>query len=629
MQPVYLDSRRKGQRRSHPIKRFRFVAGGLLLVALLLVFVRLGQIQLANRVGRQFQTAWEAQDYSQAHLYFDQIVSASQAPDWKVAASVYAQWEQEGQEQIRNTREAFLRKVESETYQLEETDQKFFVAFEQENAQYLHDYMMTICNDIMIDKLTPEAGRSRLQVLRQLPGFQQETQQVEALLPYLHSFSQEYQKALSMQDVSQQVRLFRSMQTSLSDPIFDSLRQFFSTQENRAVEKWKEQNVKQLDAIWNQGRFYTVRNRVEQWLQLLPQDAEALSWQARVQAANLVPTRVDTEAIPVFVLQSVVADPKRAMQSSKRTYYMQNVLPEASVRALLQSLYDRGFVLVDPETGMDPQTGRSEGVLVPKDKKPVVLVVDGLNYLPERAETGGFQKLMLNANGERESTWVDAEGVTQNGPDREVTGIVDRFVAEHPDFAFDGARGILVLDSDEPFFGTVATARQLRNANARLAERSQPLLPPDETVWQEGAKQVRALANQLREQGWRFAWTFGDSIDFSHMSAAEWQQEIKQHQETIENLVGPVQTFAFASGTSMGSEDRRFQQLFEQGLHLFLEPGEAFVANDPSTPLRLVLKPVNALTFYFRKERQYFDSDSCYQGIIAAKMYDPPEKKKS
>lgn len=627
MDALYLHSKQGiRKRRPRSPRALLWMALGLLLLSLALVCTRWIQQQTALRVGRQFDSAWLQKDFVRAHSIYQQIDGGLEKADWQAATGVYARLRTKADTMIRDAREAFLRRLSSGSFAWEKGEKAFFAAFETENTQYLHDYMMTICNDIMMDKQQPEWGRNCLQVLRQISGQQHEADQVEALLPHLHSFSQQYQKAISTQDFSQQVRLFRSMQNSISDPLFDSLRQFFATQEKRAAESWKKQWVSILQTLWDQGRYYTVQKRVEDWLELLPDDAEAKTWQEKVDHQQLLGTHLDPNPLPVFVLQSVVADPARAMQSSRRTYYMQNVLPEASVQAMLQSLYDRGFVLIDPEAGMQ-QTGRIDGIRVPEGKKPVLLVVEGMNYLPDRSKTGGFQTLHLDAEGGRISTWLDANGALQQGRDGDVTGIVDRFVQDHPDFAFDGARGMIILDSEEPFFGTIATQRQLRNVNARLAEEGGEWVQPEPSIWEEGAKQVQALAQNLRAQGWSFAWTFRADMDFAGMTMVEWEQEIAQRQKSVESLLGPVQGFAFPPTLSMGNEDRRFQLLFEQGLHVFLEAGEGFATPHSSQPLRLVTQQVNALTFYFRRQTNYFDPDACYRGIIAAKMYDPPKKK--
>ena len=118
--------------------------------------------------------------------------------------------------------------------------------------------------------------------------------------------------------------------------------------------------------------------------------------------------------------------------------------------AMLPKLQEAGFVLVDIHDLVEFQDGvavRKE-ILLPPGKKPLVLSVDDVNYYQYMADDGFASRLDLDENGQVK-TVVDGV-LTDNG---DVVPILDRYVAEHPEFSWRGAKGILALTGYEGAFG--------------------------------------------------------------------------------------------------------------------------------------------------------------------------------
>ena len=113
---------------------------------------------------------------------------------------------------------------------------------------------------------------------------------------------------------------------------------------------------------------------------------------------------------------------------------------------ILQSCYDKGYVLVDiadvwSETaGEDGQPQMVRNTLyLPEGKKPLILSYDDTNYYPYMLENGLAYKLIIGEDGKIASWGLDPKGEEVVSRDLDAIPILDKFVEEHPDFSPFGA----------------------------------------------------------------------------------------------------------------------------------------------------------------------------------------------
>ena len=71
--------------------------------------------------------------------------------------------------------------------------------------------------------------------------------------------------------------------------------------------------------------------------------------------------------------------------------------------------------------------------------------IDDLNYYPYMKENGMNHKLVLDRDGNVAAFLISPEGKEIIAYDTEIVPILDEFVAEHPDFSYKGANGIIDL----------------------------------------------------------------------------------------------------------------------------------------------------------------------------------------
>jgi hypothetical protein len=160
-------------------------------------------------------------------------------------------------------------------------------------------------------------------------------------------------------------------------------------------------------------------------------------------------------------------------------------------RAILAQLYAHRWTLVSLRAAV---TGH---VWVPRGRRPFVLSEDDVNYYDYSRSRGLGWRLVLDAHGQVKVE--EHDGRTVRLTDNDLVPIVDEFVARHPDFSANGAKGVLAVTGYEGILGW------------RVNERSSP-------HWKSWVARARAVAARLRATGWTFASHSYGHIDLTQSS---------------------------------------------------------------------------------------------------------------
>ena len=160
--------------------------------------------------------------------------------------------------------------------------------------------------------------------------------------------------------------------------------------------------------------------------------------------------------------------------------YNSGFAEKAELERLLPQLYERGYVLVDLNDCFEKVDGtmRRKEILLPEGKMPLLLSVDDVAYA---YGPGWARRLFVDETGALMYEVPNPRGGVDVIPDGDVMGVVDAFVAEHPDFSCNGHKGTIALTGFQGAFGY-----------------------PDYDVPANG-EQIRAVAEALKAEGWSFA----------------------------------------------------------------------------------------------------------------------------
>ena len=182
---------------------------------------------------------------------------------------------------------------------------------------------------------------------------------------------------------------------------------------------------------------------------------------------QLVPYARMDQVTHIF-FHSLIADPSRAFDGEYTddgyNLYM-TTLDEFN--AILQQMYDRGFVLVTPYQVAGVQADGTFGyneIRLPEGKQPFIMSQDDLNYygymigakhsygddpIFVSKEGDGFaHRIVIGEDGYPTCEYMDKDGNISTG-DYDMVPALETFIQTHPDFAYQGARGVLGMTGYE------------------------------------------------------------------------------------------------------------------------------------------------------------------------------------
>ena len=120
---------------------------------------------------------------------------------------------------------------------------------------------------------------------------------------------------------------------------------------------------------------------------------------------------------------------------------------------ILEELYNRDYVLVDIDsvavTTSDGQI-QASSVDVPVGKKPLIISQYNISYEP--GFNGYADSVIVDASGNIICTYTDSIGDVRRGA-VDVIPLVEKFIGSHPDFSYNGARGVLGVTGYNGIFG--------------------------------------------------------------------------------------------------------------------------------------------------------------------------------
>jgi hypothetical protein len=218
-----------------------------------------------------------------------------------------------------------------------------------------------------------------------------------------------------------------------------------------------------------------------------------------------------------LVIHSELAFTHDSIGQSFRDWYV----TVGEFRRILDQLYANGWTLVDIHRAVGGE------VRVPRGRKPLVLSEDDVNYYDDTRPHGVGWKLALDSHGAVKVEVHDRLGVRLT--DDDIVPMVDEFVARHPDFSADGAKGVLAVTGYEGVLG----------------ERVNDTSSPD---WAASVARAKALAARLRATGWTFASHSYGHFDESKSSVDRLVRDSQHWKTEDEPIVGPTDVYVYPFG---------------------------------------------------------------------------------
>lgn len=249
----------------------------------------------------------------------------------------------------------------------------------------------------------------------------------------------------------------------------------------------------------------------------------------------------------------LVEDTMRAFDGDDMSYsYSSSMVTTQEFKAILQSLYDNGYILVDIHDVAAVSTDdrgvtmmERKELLLPQGKKPVIISQDNLNYSGIKNGDGIATSLALDEEGNVKAIYTDEGGHDLKG-DYDLIPILDAFVEEHPDFSLRGAKGIVSVSASEGVFGYQIADTAMTN-------------------YEENRNTVTQIAQRLTETGWNIACAGYSHSYMNGMTVDELQTDIEGWLEEVGTLVGSTDILFYPYGAEVEYPSDQLDYLVDSG----------------------------------------------------------------
>lgn len=296
---------------------------------------------------------------------------------------------------------------------------------------------------------------------------------------------------------------------------------------------------------------------------------------------NIRDNMVAWDAADVYNLSfhQLIADTNRAFPDREYgSSYKKNFITISEFNAILQQLYDNGYVLVSLDDFYAQEFNSSSGrdvfvqkqLMLPAGKKPIMLTQTNTNYYTYMIDSNGDGKAdagadgfacSLRYDGRFYNELVNADGSISTGS-YDLVPLLEDFIAENPDFSYKGARAIISFSGYDGILGYRVNSPKL-SASDLQAER-------------DGAA---ALITALKDAGYQLACYSFENYDYTNMSASSIQTDLKKWAEQITPWLGQVDILVFAKDGDIGNEavytGSKFNVVYNAGFRYFLGSGDA------------------------------------------------------
>ena len=239
--------------------------------------------------------------------------------------------------------------------------------------------------------------------------------------------------------------------------------QISATEDAAALKEQEYQRVLQEAELLASGYNYEAAVKVLESFGDMTEYPELQAKRAEyVNIQNSLVEHKDISTIPNLSFHVLMADPARAFKDADLGgSYNRNFVSTSEFSKILDHLYANGYVLVDFEsiTGCNTNATGTEqffpkSIYLPADKKPIMLTETMVNYFAYMidgngdgqadAQGDGFASKLVVSGDTVKAEYVDANGQTLVG-DYDFVPILETFIAEHPDFSYQGARATLAV----------------------------------------------------------------------------------------------------------------------------------------------------------------------------------------
>ena len=383
------------------------------------------------------------------------------------------------------------------------------------------------------------------------------------------------------------------------------------------VDAEKLQEAERMAASYGYDEAIEILKSIEGY----EKNTEIQTMISNIEAEKAACVPVKLEEVTHIFYHSLVVDEERAFgdesdpQSAGNNQWMTTI---DEFNAITQEMYDRGYVIVSIHDLYDVTTDENgkevwtpAEILLPEGKKAFVLSFDDLSYYHSYDDYGYAARLIIDENGDVVNEYYDANGEMHIGA-YDYVPILDKFIEEHPDASYKGAKGIIAMTGYNGVLGY--RTDETYDYNHPTCDRHQKKwldAHPDFDLEKERAA-AKEVADAMKANGWEFASHTWGHLRAGDKSLETLRKDTKRWKDNVEPILGEVDTLIFAHGQDFAPGTKAYPESNEK-YQFFREQGFQIFCTVDSTKYQTYLG-----TDYMRQGRRNLDGYRIYKNAIGA-----------
>ncbi|MBO7451624.1 MAG: hypothetical protein J6U54_14770 [Clostridiales bacterium] len=281
-------------------------------------------------------------------------------------------------------------------------------------------------------------------------------------------------------------------------------------------------------------------------------------------------------SVEVICVRQLIADTELAFGEDYSPSNDELYLTTTEFSNMLNELYAKNYVLVDAEALVDLSNEEylvETNLRVPEGKKPLIIVIENLDYSMRNYGNGTCEKLVINEQGQVCGEYVNSAGQEVVTRSSEAIGILDMFIEEHPDFSFNGVKGVISICGYESCFGYVISEDEVDDHNLALNAIGRPSEDITSQDIEANKNTVSSIVKILKDTGWKFASSTYGNINAADSSMEEIVSDFDKWNEQIGSVLGTTHMIVYPNGNFINGTDPRAEHLKSLGFRIFFGIG--------------------------------------------------------
>lgn len=365
--------------------------------------------------------------------------------------------------------------------------------------------------------------------------------------------SDKYEKELSSASELMQTGDYEGAVKSLDNLFVQNANEDISNLRKRAYDLLKNQAVEKVDKLIRDYDYKSAAEVLQPVKLLMKEEDQRLLdlYDTCISFSNLVPYNGPVEHI---FFHPLIAYPELAFDGDYQQQGFDNFMVTVEeFKRTMEAFYDADYILIDIKLlySVDEKgTVTQRPLMLPEGKKPLVLSLDDYNFLKYMRQNGCVYGLTLDKHGNVITFTNNSDGTISYSDDNEVVPIIDKYVSEHPDFSFGGAKGVIGLNGYEGALGY-------------------PTDELDSPDYSSNFSKARAVADRLKETGWSFACHSYSHYRPGKRTLAQMKYDTDKWIKEVGAVVGKTDIYIYPFGEQIPANDPKFQYMLQSGYRMF------------------------------------------------------------